>query len=74
MTQLDLFTKPKKLSRQAKLILKRLERGEVSNVELNAIAFRYSARILDIRRAGYRVEIVRRGEHGLRWYALMEGE
>lgn len=41
---------------QAKKILALLKsRGTVTNYELNKIAFRYSARIMDLRKEGYRI-------------------
>ena len=68
-----LFDKPTvKLSRQQQSILDALRSGRKSNVELNAICFRYGARIFELRKLGYRIEIVARGEHGVRWYELRE--
>lgn len=40
-------------------ILSRLRKGTVTNVELNAIAFRFGARILELRHAGYDIETER---------------
>lgn len=52
-----------RLNRQQTSILARLRRGVASNVELNAICFRYGGRIHELRRMGYRIETrtVRRG-------------
>lgn len=62
-----------RLNRQAIKILERLRHGESTNSELARIAIRYSARIHDLRRAGYRIEIISRDrESGLNVYALME--
>ena len=37
-------------------ILTRLRAGPATNVELNAICFRYGARIFELKRAGYAIE------------------
>lgn len=41
------------MATQADRILERLKRGPATNRELNGIAFRYSARIHELRRDGY---------------------
>ena len=40
---------------QTAKILKRLKQGEATNTELNRIAFRYSARIHDLRKEGHTI-------------------
>jgi hypothetical protein len=37
-------------------ILDRLEQGPATNIELNAIAFRFGARIFELRAAGYVIQ------------------
>lgn len=63
-------TEHARLSRQQSAVLARLRRGRATNVELNEICFRYSARICELRKAGYRIEIVEWGKCGLRVYEL----
>lgn len=36
-------------------VLARLQRGPATNVELNAICFRYGARVWELQRDGYRI-------------------
>lgn len=60
-----------RLTRQAEAILRRLESGPATNVDLIPIATRFSARIHDLRKAGYVIEtdmIDRR--HGITRYTL----
>lgn len=45
-----------RLSRQALAVLARLEAGPATNIELIPISTRFSARIYDLRRAGYVIE------------------
>lgn len=45
-----------RLSEQAEAILARLFRGPATNWELARIAIRYSARIHDLRKAGFQIE------------------
>jgi Helix-turn-helix domain len=45
----------------------------VSNSELNAICFRYGARIFELRKAGHQIETVREGETEFR-FVLTEPE
>lgn len=42
---------------QRAAILERLRRGPVRNTELNQIAFRYSARIYELRKAGHDIDV-----------------
>lgn len=42
-------------------ILRRLERGPATNIELGDIARRYSARIEELRKSGYRISSVGSG-------------
>lgn len=46
-------------------LLKR--KSKVYNSELNKIAFRYSARIEELRKEGYEIETIR---EGLGWYSF----
>jgi hypothetical protein len=74
MTQIGLFTpgESARLSRQQQKILTRLEPGKVSNSELMGICIRYSARIHELRKKGYRVRIVSRDrDRGVTWYELV---
>lgn len=48
----------KRLSRQCRLILELLQKGPASNAQLTGIALRYSARIFELREAGYRIRLV----------------
>lgn len=41
---------------QGTRILRRLKQGRVSNIELNRMCFRYSARIYELREAGYSIQ------------------
>lgn len=50
----------KRLSNQHMKILERLRCGEATNAQLSVVALRYSARIEELRRAGYVIAIVRR--------------
>lgn len=45
-----------RLSRQALAVLARLEAGPATNLELIPISTRFSARIYDLRRAGYVID------------------
>lgn len=51
---------PRRLSGQCEQILARLRRGAATNLELSEIAMRFSARIFDLRKQGYRIEITSR--------------
>ncbi len=62
---------PARISKQGRAILARLQAGEVTNVELARIAIRYSARIHELRKAGYRIELVKQDrESGVCVYRL----
>ena len=50
----------KRLSKQCRAILERLRHGPASNRELSLIALKYTARISDLRNAGYNVVIHKR--------------
>lgn len=61
-----------RVTRQAREILARLRQGRATNSDLNGIAFRYSARIHELRKAGHDIRIVdRNDESGLTVYALV---
>lgn len=52
-------------------ILARLQRGPATNRDLNDIAFRYSARIAELRNEGHRIEWAAvKGRPGLTVYRL----
>jgi len=85
MNQMPLFEAPRqftdarldakeqvRLNRQCVAILRYMvSRERVSNSELNEVAFRYSARIYDLKKAGIGIEIVERNrETGVNWYAF----
>lgn len=60
-----------RLGKQQQAILERLQAGSATNVELARIGIRYSARIGELRSAGYRIEIVARDfDSGLVTYKL----
>ena len=64
-----------RLSKQQQAILARLRVGPATNLELIQIAQRFSARIHELRTAGYRIERTRDDEEaGIYLYALIEGE
>jgi len=72
MTQKEFeFDPPQRISKQSRAILARLQSGEVTNIELAAIAIRYSARIHELRKAGHRIELVKQDrESGVCHYRL----
>lgn len=86
MTQPDLLTAPPvadtrapeadrpRLTKQCLAILERLQHGPASRSELTAIALNATARISDLRRCGFNVQMVERHESGLTIYALVKGE
>jgi hypothetical protein len=51
-------------------ILGRLQAGPATNVDLAAIALRYSARIFELRAAGHAITASPRGEAGIVVYTL----
>jgi hypothetical protein len=57
-------------SRQRDDALARLERGSATNIELSQIALRYSARIEELRKDGYRISSV---GHGRDWTFTLLG-
>jgi hypothetical protein len=60
-----------RLSKQSEEILERLRQGPATNVELACIGIRYSARIGELRSAGYQVEITHRNRStGVNVYRL----
>ena len=60
-----------RLTGQNAAILARLRCGPATNVELAGIALKYTSRVSDLRKAGYRVEC-ERGVGGVTVYQLME--
>lgn len=64
-----------RVSRQALQVLELLRRGPATNRELLSVAIRYGSRIHDLRKAGYRIEIVAKDDaSGLTTYQLFGGE
>jgi hypothetical protein len=62
---------PVRLSRQCVAILERLRRGPATNIELSAIALRFTARIHELRAAGYQISILERDrDSGVVLYGL----
>ena len=62
-----------RVERQATRILQRLRQGRMSNMELKAIACQYTARIWELRRAGYVIENVQINHRtGESWYELKQ--
>lgn len=60
-----------RLGNQCRLILDRLRCGRASNIELAAIALKYTSRVSDLRKAGYDVRCVARDHAtGLTFYEL----
>ena len=45
-----------RLSRQCREILERLQAGPMTNAELAGVALKYTSRLSDIRKAGYRIK------------------
>ena len=61
----------RRLSRQCRAILTRLQQGPASNRDLAAICLKYTGRISDLRKAGYNVECYDQDRAtGLSWYRL----
>lgn len=62
---------PERISTQRAAILERLRRGAVTNIELQKIGIRYSARICELRKMGYSIatKIVNRKD-GITLYEL----
>jgi len=65
------FEPPARLTKQCASIVARLQKGPATNTELSSIALRYSARIFELRKAGYQIEIISRDdESGVCLYSL----
>lgn len=63
-----------RLSGQCSLILGMLRRGRCTNVELAAVALKYTSRCSDLREAGFDVRVVERNHStGVCVYALFDG-
>jgi hypothetical protein len=62
-----------RLSRQSQLILNRLRCGPARNTELVEIAVRYGARLLDLRRSGFRITTELDRASGVAVYRLVGG-
>lgn len=70
-TQLPEAEKPR-LSSQCRQILERLQQGVASNVDLSNIALKYTSRISDLRKSGFRIEVKERNhETGVVTYELL---
>lgn len=52
-------------NQRAKILDLFKERGTVTNVELNKVAFRYSARLHELRQDGYRITTMPTGKDGV---------
>ncbi len=64
-------TEKPRLSRQCQEILDRLRCGRLTNLELSAIALKYTGRISDLRKSGHDVRCVERNHStGRTVYAL----
>lgn len=62
-----------RLSRQCIAILERLKEGNASGCDLLLIAHRYGARLHELRKAGYQIDIVARDvASGFTEYALVD--
>lgn len=62
-----------RLNRQCQAILARLQQGPATNMELLPISTRFSARIHELRKHGYRIEITDSDRaRGLNTYALKD--
>ena len=62
----------RRLNRQCLAILARLQSGTATNRQLSEIGLRFGARIMELRQAGYAIEIVAHDHaSGLVTYALV---
>lgn len=61
-----------RLSAQSAAILARLRQGPATNIELREIAWRYPARVGDLKEAGFR--ITSRKQDGAVWVYTLEGK
>lgn len=61
-----------RLSRQCETILAMLRERPRTNVELNAVCFRYGARLFELRKAGHRIKSTRLHEGVWRFELLDE--
>ncbi|KSZ59696.1 hypothetical protein Z045_05885 [Rhodococcus pyridinivorans KG-16] len=59
------------LSHTARILKLLKARGKVSNFELRKVAWRYPARILDLKKEGHRIRSVH--DEGTRWFYIYEG-
>ena len=67
------FDPPVRIAGQKKAILDRLSESPASNIELAAICIRYSARIHELRKAGYDIQTYHQDKaSGVCWYKLHE--
>lgn len=70
-TRLEESEKPR-LSHQCQLILERLKTGPATNMELSEIALKYTSRISDLRKSGFKVSVKDRDhETGCVTYELL---
>lgn len=61
-----------RLTRQAREVLARLQAGPATRRQLGEIALNVTARVSDLRRCGYAVDVIERHDDGLTIYALRE--
>jgi hypothetical protein len=61
-----------KESQTARILKMLKQQGELTNLELNKICFRYGARIYELRREGHKIVSVRE-KHGV-WRFVYQGE
>ena len=59
-----------RLSKQAQAVLARLEQGPASNIELIPISTRFGARVYDLRKAGYIIDMDMDRAKGISIYTL----
>jgi len=68
--QINPYDKPR-LNRQCQKILKIFkDHGEVSTGQLRMVAAQYGARIYELRRSGYDIEMFHRGANGNNYYRI----
>lgn len=68
---LDFEVEQQRLGRQCSRILERLRQGRASNDELSRISRKYTSRISDLRKAGYKIQCVNHDRRtGLAFYEL----
>lgn len=70
--QRDTAAEIRRMSRQCRAILSRLEHSEASNKDLSEISLKYTGRISDLRKLGYQIDCVANDRStGESWYRLV---